>query len=166
MSLNDGAPGSAGNIRLKGNILAIIGALCAAGYTIIGKILRRDVSNESYVLIVYGIAAILLLFTTVLTGSSLSIPRKIELGWLLLLALIPQAIGHSLLNWSLGKIPAHIVSLALLGEPIGSTIFAMLFLQEFPSQREWMFSVIILIGIVTAVFKPVNAKGRTQQESL
>ena len=145
--------------KLMGNVLAIVGAFCAAGYTIIGRVIREKISNESYVVIVYGIATIFLLMLTMFSGTPLVIPGTTEFLWLLLLALIPQAVGHSLLNWSLGMIPAHIVSLTLLGEPIGSTILAMILFREFPTNSEWLYSSLILAGILIAIYRPNTDKG-------
>ena len=76
-----------------------------------------------------------------------------DLKWLILLAVIPQLVGHSLINWLLGYIPAHKVSIALLGEPIGSTILAIILLKEIPSVQEIIGSIIILAGILIAIRK-------------
>ena len=44
-----------------------------------------------------------------------------------LLALAPQLVGHSSLNWSLRFVPATLVAVAVLGEPVGATFWAFLF---------------------------------------
>ena len=77
--------------------------------------------------------------------------------WLVLLALFPQIIGHSLLNWSLGVFPVHLVSLSLLGELIGSTIMAMIFLREYPAAYEVMSGLVIIVGIFIAISEPKKA---------
>ncbi len=43
-----------------GDLLALVGAVAAAGYLIIGRRLRKQVSLLSYIFVVYGIAAIVL----------------------------------------------------------------------------------------------------------
>jgi len=77
--------------------------------------------------------------------------------WLALLALFPQIIGHSSLNWSLGHLSATYVSLAVLGEPIGSTILAWVVLDEAPAVTAVVGGVLILAGLVIA--------GRDQQSA-
>jgi drug/metabolite transporter (DMT)-like permease len=67
------------------------------------------------------------------------------------MALIPQMLGHSILNYSLKSLPATVVSIALLGEPIGSTILAIIFLKEIPSMLEVIGGILILVGITIAV---------------
>ena len=69
----------------------------------------------------------------------------------LAMALIPQMLGHSILNYSLKSLPATVVSIALLGEPIGSTILAIIFLKEIPSMLEVIGGILILVGITIAV---------------
>jgi drug/metabolite transporter (DMT)-like permease len=139
------------NKRIVGNSLALLGALCAAFYVIIGRVMRSKLSNKVYTFSVYMIAAIVLLLVTILMpGQSLMISLT-DVKWLVLLALIPQLIGHTLINRFLGAMPAHHVSLFLLGEPVGAVILAFFFLQEIPGIWELIGGVIILVGISFAI---------------
>jgi len=70
--------------------------------------------------------------------------------WLAALAIIPQLIGHSSFNWALKYLPASYVSIALLGEPIGTVVLAMIFLKESPILLEIVGGVFILVGILFA----------------
>jgi drug/metabolite transporter (DMT)-like permease len=67
--------------------------------------------------------------------------------WILLLALVPQLIGHSTYNWALRYLPAALVSITTLGEPIGSAVLAYFILQETPTLLTILGGVLILIGI-------------------
>ena len=143
---------------IQGNFLALLGAFCAAGYVVIGRILRRQLSTGSYSLSVYSIAgAVLVLFVVVSQEQSMKINLN-ELKWLILLALIPQVIGHSLINWSLGIMPAYYVAISLLGEPIGSTIMAIIILKEIPTISEIISAGIILLGIFIAIIGSKNTQ--------
>ena len=143
-----------------GNGLALIGAFCAAGYVLIGRILRDKISNQAYTFSVYTVAAIVLTgFAAATAPGSLQVDSA-GLKWLILLALIPQIAGHSLINWFLGFRPAHEVSLALLGEPIGSTLLAIIFLGEMPAPLDVIGALVILAGILIA-----QSKGRTSVET-
>ena len=71
--------------------------------------------------------------------------------WLLLLALVPQLVGHSTYNWALRYLPAAFVAILTLGEPIGSTILAYLILFEKPSIADLIGGILILAGIYLAV---------------
>ena len=58
-------------------------------------------------------------------------PPRLTSGFFLL-AIFPQLLGHSTFNWALKYLPASLVSITLLGEPIGSTILAFIILNESP----------------------------------
>jgi drug/metabolite transporter (DMT)-like permease len=70
--------------------------------------------------------------------------------WLILLALVPQLLGHTTFNWALGYLSAAFVAITLLGEPIGSTLLAYLILQEKPTLLKAMGGILILAGIYIA----------------
>lgn len=133
-----------------GNFLAWIGALCSAGYLVIGRKARASISLLSYIFIVYGVAAAVLLVMTFLLGLPLLNLKPSVYLWCFLLALIPQLIGHSSFNWALKFVPVSLVSLFLLVEPIVSTILAILFLNESPKLMELLGGVLILVGVYVA----------------
>jgi drug/metabolite transporter (DMT)-like permease len=133
-----------------GDLLALAGAILAALYLIIGRRLRERLSLVSYIFVVYGMAAISLLVLTLFAGQPLLGYRPATYVWLFLLALIPQLFGHSTYNWSLRYVSAAIVSITLLGEPIGSTILAMILLHEAPTALKIFGAILILTGIYIA----------------
>ncbi|MEW6178324.1 MAG: EamA family transporter [Chloroflexota bacterium] len=135
---------------LMGNLLALVGAWMAAGYLLVGRKVRPRVSLSSYTFLVYSSAAVILVMLAVLSGYSLSGYSVPVMGWFLLLAVVPQLIGHSSFNWALRYLPATFVSLALLGEPVGATLLAMLFLKEMPLLNEVIGGGMILGGIYLA----------------
>jgi drug/metabolite transporter (DMT)-like permease len=133
-----------------GNFLALFGAWMAAGYMIIGRRLRPGLSLVSYVFVVYGVAALVLLGLVGLAGLPLTGYAPTTYMWFAALAVIPQLVGHSSLNWALRYLPASFVSVSLLGEPIGSIILAFIFLAESPTSMELAGGVLILMGIFLA----------------
>jgi drug/metabolite transporter (DMT)-like permease len=133
-----------------GNILALVGALAVCGYWLIGRHLRRKLDLVPYVTVVYGTAALLLLAATLFFRQPLSGFHSATYIWFLLLALLPQLLGHSSFNWALRHLPAAFVALATLGEPIGATILALLLLAEVPSPLKIAAAVLILAGIYLA----------------
>lgn len=130
-----------------GYLLAIGGAWCATGYSIIGRKVRTAISIESYVFLVYAIAS-LILTTVKISIDRLALPSSSTWVWLVFLALIPQLLGHSLFNYSLRKIHASTAALALLGEPVGSTILGLLFLSEVPTRAEIVGGIFVILGIL------------------
>ena len=133
-----------------GDILALTGGIMAAGYLLVGRRLRSQFSLVPYVFVVYGMAGAVLLVATLGTGERLAgFPPQAYL-WLILLALVPQLIGHSTFNWALRYLSAAYVSITLLGEPIGSTILAYFLLKETPSTLKLFGAILILAGIYLA----------------
>jgi drug/metabolite transporter (DMT)-like permease len=67
--------------------------------------------------------------------------------WLLMLGIIPQLIGHSSANYVIRYMSPSIVSLAILGEPVGTSILSILFIHEWPTPYQVVGGSIILLGI-------------------
>lgn len=147
-----------------GNLLALAGALFSAGYLMIGRKVRNSLSLPVYTFLVYGMAALVLLLMVIVTGKSLVAYSAPTWIWIILLALIPQLLGHSIFNYFLKSLSAAFVSIALLGEPIGTVIMAYLFLHESPSLIEIGGGVLILLGIFVASRE--NIQKQPKQEIL
>jgi len=117
---------------LVGDLLALAGGACAAGYLIVGKRLRHEVPLVSYLTVVYGGAALALVAAVVV----LRVPPwpTATIAWLPLLgmALGPTLVGHTLLNWALAHLEAYRVNLAVLLEPVLASLWTWLFIGEVP----------------------------------
>ena len=152
LSVGDSITGAvAGPEPLSGNALALVGAVCAAGYVLAGRSLRQRIPLIPYVIVVYSVCALVLLAFTVADGAVLLDypPRE----WLLFLGMAvgPGIFGHTVLNWALAHVESSVVSVSLLGEPIGSALLALLLLGEVPSAVTVAGGAIVLVGItVTA----------------
>ena len=130
-----------------GNFLALVGAWMVAGYLMIGRKLRAKMSLMPYIFLVYGMASVCLLIIVLIARESLFGYHWLTYVWILLLALIPQLIGHSTYNWALAYLSAAFVAVMTLGEPIGSSILAYFILNETPSLIVIIGGVLILFGI-------------------
>jgi len=147
-----------GSKALLGDFLALLGAIAGACYLMIGRRLRSKVSLTPYVFLVYSASAIFLVIAMlIIVGIPPVYPGKVY-GWLLLLAVVPQLIGHSIFNWSLKYLPTGYVSVYLLGEPIGSSILAFFFLNEMPTAVKIIGAILILAGIGMASFSQTAEK--------
>jgi drug/metabolite transporter (DMT)-like permease len=133
-----------------GNFLALVGAWAVSGYIIIGRKVRKGISLIPYIFLVYGVSAIVLLIMMVVAGES---PRGYPAqtyGWIFLLALFPQLIGHSTYNWLLRFLPASLVAITTLAEPVASAALAYFLLSETPTRGVIFGGLLILIGIYLA----------------
>ena len=135
---------------LLGGLLALLGALAMAGYLLIGRRLRRGMSLPGYSFLVYGSAALLLLVVTLAAGQPLGGYSGETYLMFVLLALVPQLLGHMSLVWALRFVSATLVTVAVLGEPVAATALAWIILSEPPSVWEIGGGVLILAGIFYA----------------
>lgn len=135
---------------LLGDLLALLGAMAIAAYFFIGRGLRGRVSLLAYIWVVYSAAALALLLVTLAAGYSLRGYSPQTYLMFLLLALIPQLLGHSSVNWALRYLPAMLVTVAILGEPVGATLLAYLFLGEAPTALEIGGAALVLLGVYVA----------------
>jgi drug/metabolite transporter (DMT)-like permease len=133
---------------MLGNFLALFGAWMAAGYMLMGRQLRKKLNTIPYTALVYGIAALILVTVVILRAEPVFSFSSETYVWLLALGIFPQLLGHSLFNWALKYVSAAYVSLTLLGEPIGTIILALIFLNESPTLLEGVGAGLILIGIM------------------
>ena len=132
---------------LYGNALALLGAVMAAGYVLAGRSLRQRVALVPYVVVVYGVCTLSLLAVVLAQGHPLSGYPTHE--WLIFvgLALGPGLFGHTVINWALAHLESSVVSVSLLGEPIGATLLALVVLAELPTRFTVVGGVIVLVGI-------------------
>ncbi|MEP6895469.1 MAG: DMT family transporter, partial [Chloroflexota bacterium] len=130
-----------------GNFLALCGAWAISGYLIIGRKVRAKMPLIPYIFLVYGVSAVFLNIFMIASKQSPLGYSPSAYGWIFLLALIPQLIGHSTFNWLLKYLSATMVSVTTLVEPIGSAILAFIFLKEMPKLAVISGGAFILIGI-------------------
>jgi len=132
---------------LTGDLLALGGAVMAAGYLILGRRVRPRIALLPYLLVSYGTAAGILLAGTGLTHSPLFGFAGRNYLYLFLLAIGPQLLGHGTFNWSLRYLSAGTVAVLTLGEPIGASALAYLILGEEMTWLKGIGAGVILIGI-------------------
>ncbi|MFN2141748.1 MAG: DMT family transporter [Candidatus Promineifilaceae bacterium] len=142
-------PGGGSNPML-GNALALIGGIAAAGYLLLGRRLRPHLSLLSYTTIVYGMAGLTLLLFNLVSGTAILGYAPQVVALFLVIAVVPQLIGHSSLNWALSFLPAAYVAIVAISEPVGATLLAMIIFREFPGPLVIAGSAIILAGVFLA----------------
>lgn len=139
---------------LLGNSLALLGSLTVCGYLLIGRKLGRSSAPAppllQYLTVVYSASAVTLLLLCVVTGTALI--GFSTSAWLCLagLALGPQLLGHSAINWALRHVSATFVAVVILGEPVASALLAWLFFGETFSTLQFCGFVVLLSGIYLA----------------
>lgn len=137
----------AGGDALIGDGLALVGAASAAAYLVVGRRLRASVPLLPYLGAVNAVAAAALAITALAAGHDLAaLPGRSYLACAGA-AVLASLIGHSLLNAAVRTTPAHLVALAVLGEPIGSSLIAWAAFGEQPPLHAALGGAVVLAGI-------------------
>jgi drug/metabolite transporter (DMT)-like permease len=145
-----------GDLRLSGraalgDLLALAGAVAGAGYFLAGRRLRPSMSLLTYVGLVYAICAVLLFVCVLVAGDPLGGFDARTWWMLVLLALVPQILGHTTFNYLLADLDATVVAVAVMGEPVVSALLAVAFFGEIPSWVTLAGGAVLLAGIFVAL---------------
>ena len=135
---------------LLGDILAFLGAIMASGYLMVGSKLREEMDVLPYISMVYTFSASFLLITSI----SLQVPftgyKPSSYFYMVLLAIVPQLIGHTAFNWALKHLKASMVAITILGEPIGASILAYIIFRETIKSFQSVGIILIFLAIIIA----------------
>jgi len=137
-----------GNFR--GNILAFISGILAGLYYLGGRRLRKEISLPMYALVVYFFSALTMWSVVIVQDLQYQSLPVVEIQLFILMALIPTLLGHTTQNWALAYLPAYVVSISLLAEPVGSGILAWFVFDELPSLGVFIGGLTVLVGVYVA----------------
>jgi drug/metabolite transporter (DMT)-like permease len=140
---------------LLGDLLAFSGGITGALYYLAGRRLRRTLDLWPYVALVYGAClATLLLFALVAQTPLVPQPPR-EMAIFTALALGPMMLGHTGMNWALRYLPAYVVNLTVLGEPVGATLLAAVLpgIREIPPPLTLAGGAVLLTGILITLMR-------------
>jgi drug/metabolite transporter (DMT)-like permease len=153
---------SVGSATLFGNALALLGAVAVAAYVLTGRSLRTTggVGVLPYSIVVYASAAVALVPAALYGGVPLWGYSGETWFWLGAVALGPQILGHTVLNWALRYVEASIVSGTILAEPVVSALLAWLILSERPGLATLLGGAVVLLGLFLLLrgYRPPRAK--------
>jgi drug/metabolite transporter (DMT)-like permease len=135
---------------LTGALLSVSGAMAFSVYLVIGRKLRRELSLVPYIWVVYSFAAVLLALAVLFTGTPVAGYQPDAYLWIVILALGPQLLGHTSMNYAVRYMSATLVSILSQLEPVGSSIAAYFLFHELPSWLDLLGSLIIFAGVVIA----------------
>lgn len=141
-----------GSAPLVGDGLALLGAASAAGYLLLGRgIQRSGIGLDAYAGTAYAVAALALAPLPAVFGFSYLGYGLPTFGWILLLALVPQLVGHTGMNYAMRHLDPTLVATTMLLEPLGSGLLALLVFGEVPSALTLLGAAVLLGGVVFTV---------------
>jgi len=146
------ASGPAAPAPLLGDALALIGAIAIAGYLLLGRAAqRRGLGIDAYAGVAYAVAAIFLLPLPALVGVPYFDYPAATFGWILALALVPQLVGHTGINYAMRHLDPTRVATATLLEPVGAALLAVALFGEVPGATTAVGAVVLLVGVLLTV---------------
>jgi drug/metabolite transporter (DMT)-like permease len=146
------APADTAPEPLLGDALALIGAVAMAGYLLLGRTAqRRGLGVDAYAGVAYAVAAICLLPLPALIGVSYLDYPTATFGWILALALVPQLVGHTGINFAMRHLDPTRVATATLLEPVGAALLAVLLFAEVPGAVTVIGALTLLAGVFITV---------------
>ncbi len=151
---------AAGPEAVRGDVLALVAAVAAAVYFVLGRRSRARLGLWSYVAPVYVVAAFVSLVAARAGGSELTGLRPAAWGWLAAMAAGPMLLGHTSFNWALEHVRAYVVSLVMLLEPVTATLLAILVLG--PAEQPPPVAAIGALAILTGVAVVLRSRARSK----
>ncbi|RNC72193.1 MAG: DMT family transporter [Desulfuromonadales bacterium] len=144
-----------------GDLLALAAAVLVSGYILIGRRLRGSVELTGYTFVTYGASTLVLVVAS--TAARVPFYPYPTHDWIIFLALaaICTVLGHTVFNWVLRYVQASVVSVSILGEPIGAIILASIFLGESPTVRQMIGGSLIFAGLF--LFTRVTARQKASE---
>ena len=137
---------------LLGDALALVGAIALAGYLLLGRVAQhRGLTIDAYAGMAYAVAAVVLLPLPGIFGLSYLGYPTATFGWILALALVPQLIGHTGINYAMRHIDPTRVATAALLEPVGAALLALALFAEVPSPVTLLGATVVLLGVFVTV---------------
>ena len=141
---------------LFGDFMALLGSLMASLYLLIGGIQRTRQSTFEYIVLTYSFSAITLIILSIFLGVPFTGYERDAYLFMILLAIIPQLIGHTSFNYSLKHLRPESVAIAILGEPVGASILAYFIFGEKLQALQLIGIVLILYSITLATKMELN----------
>ncbi|MCI0584183.1 MAG: DMT family transporter [Chloroflexi bacterium] len=136
--------------------LGLLMALCYAGYLLVIRRGTTDIRRPAGPVAVSTTSTMAVaLVAGVVIGDLDPVPAWPSHGWLALLGLTSQSLGYLLISMSLPRLPAAVVSIILLVQPVATVLLARVLLTEVPSVVQ-LAGVALIIGGIAVATVPVG----------
>ena len=154
------------NNRILGVLLGLVAGLTYATYSWTARqMIENGVNSKSAMASMFGLSAILLLPSLLLTGGNLFLDAK-HISVALYLAIAPMFFGYLLFGQALRVIEASKATLITLLEPIVATILAIIIIGETFSPIGWLGMSLMIICLLLQVMKTPKLTGYRGRRAL
>lgn len=148
-----------GSSALLGNILSFLAVVSVVIYLLIGQRNVKSINHWVYSFLVFFIAGLTVAIFNLIGGIAFIGYSTNDWLVFLMLAIFPTG-AHIIFNLLLNYVNTTTVSMSTLGEPIGASILAIIFLNEMLTAIEMIGGILIIIGI----FYFLRLQGGSKQE--
>ncbi len=144
-----------GTLPVEGDLLAIAGAVTIAAYLLIAQRVQPKLGSLRMVTWTYSLAALILWPAVLVLGNPSTALPLTSLAWISILgmALFPQLVGHTAMNWSLHHFSAGVVAAATLLEPVFAAALAWWIFSERVSWVQAIGGIVLLAGVGVAALR-------------
>ena len=132
---------------VRGDIIALSGALCMAVYTMIGTVCRKNISTTVYTFLVYCSAALTVLVIALFSGLPLAGYGAENVLTAFGMAVFCTLLGHSVFSWGLKYLPPAFISTAKLLEPVFASVWGLALFGERPGVLTLLGGAVIIAGV-------------------
>ncbi len=136
--------------HLAGDGLAMVAGICYAGYILSAARLRGARGSADINLWTCVVGAPVLLVAALAAGQDVVPDTAGDLGLMIALGVVSQALGQGLIVWGLAYLPSSFSSVALLVAPIAAAVFARLLLDESLTALQVGGMAVVLLGVYGA----------------
>jgi drug/metabolite transporter (DMT)-like permease len=130
-----------------GDTIAIVSGMLYAGYYLTTELGRRTIDAVTYIWGVFLSASLTLFFLNLLLGNRLTGYDQKTVAIFFASAIISQLIGYLMSSYALGHLPASVVSVTMIGQPVVTAVIAIPLLGEMPVASQIIGGFIALVGI-------------------
>lgn len=136
---------------LRGDLLALAAMFSWSAYFIFSKESRKNLTSTEFTAGTSIWTAVTCVVVGIPIGQDLSWPSAENWGWLALMILGAGIVGHTVMNWSLQRIPLWVGSTFTLFIPVASTALAWLILDEAISALQGVAMAAVIAALAMIV---------------
>ncbi|MCH6257585.1 DMT family transporter [Puniceicoccaceae bacterium K14] len=140
-----------GGGNLFGNGVCFVSMVGFTGYLAFGLKGARLPTVWLYIVPVYAIAGVMCLAVSLVALESVLVPNPQELLRIVVIAIVPTVIGHSILNYSLKSLKGQVVSVVNLHQFVFATTIGFFVFGELPPSIFAVAALLCSIGGVIVV---------------
>lgn len=148
---------------LMGNVMAVVSAVLAAVYIVIGRSTRQKVSFLPYIWLLFGVGALIALVVVIWRGLPLTGYSSAAYFWIVMVTIFPTLIGHASFNFALGGVSATLAAVSAQVSVLTTALLAYLIFREVPTLGTVAGGIVIVVGVlVISTAKTTPAKSALQ----